>query len=182
VLPFIFREGYLAALEGAAFGVMASLYEPFGGANEFYLHGTLGIARATGGLIEQIVPLRAAACYSSAVHERAVRWHGYSSCPTGLLYRETDAAGTVAAWHALNRGGYDESGQLPNMNRVEFRARNPLFVAMANELQLAIAEGVHLWRTSPDDYAQMLFAGIDHIHRTFSWRRAAQEYVRVCQL
>ena len=36
VLPFIFVEGYRAALQGAAFGVMPSLYEPFGMANEFY--------------------------------------------------------------------------------------------------------------------------------------------------
>jgi glycogen synthase len=182
VLPFIFREGYFAALEAAAFGVMPSLYEPFGGANEFYLHGTVGIARATGGLVEQIVPHRAAACYSWAVHERAKRWHTFSARPTGLLYREADAIGAADLWQDLNAGGYDESGQLPEMNRLEHRAGNPLFVAMAAELQLAIEEGARLWAASLDLYAEMLVEGADYIRRTFSWRRAAHQYVRVCQL
>jgi glycogen synthase len=180
-LPFLFREGYFAALEGSAYGVMPSLYEPFGGANEFYLHGTVGIARATGGLIEQIVPLRAAACYSSAVHQRAARWHGLSGRPTGLLYREPDAVGVACHWHSLNRGDYDASGQMPGKNRVEHRSRNPLFLAMATELRLALDEGVSLWTSSQQMYFEMLVEGVDYIHRTFSWRRAAQEYVRVCR-
>jgi len=182
ILPFLFREGYFAALEGSAYGVMPSLYEPFGGANEFYLHGTVGIARATGGLIEQIVPLRAAACYSSAVHRRAARWHGFSGPPTGLLYREPDAVGVASHWHSLNRGDYDASGQTPGKNRVAHRTSNPLFFAMATELRLAIDEGVDLWTRSQGTYFEMLVEGVDYIHRTFSWRRAAQQYVRTCGL
>ena len=182
VLPFLFREGYFAALEGSAFGVMPSLYEPFGGANEFYLHGTVGVARATGGLIEQIVPLRAAACHSSAVHERVAPWHCSSARPTGLLYREPDAAGSAERWQSLNLGGYDAIGQTPGKNRVEHRGRNPLFVAMATELRLALEEGVRLWNDPHGLYFEMLAEGIHYIQRTFSWRRAAQEYVRTCGL
>jgi glycogen synthase len=37
VLPFRFDAGYMAALQGADFGVMSSLYEPFGATNEMAL-------------------------------------------------------------------------------------------------------------------------------------------------
>jgi glycogen synthase len=161
---------------------MPSLYEPFGSANEFYLHGTPGIARATGGLVEQIVPLRAAACYSDAVHAPATVWHAFSARPTGILYREPDTVSTAQRWQSLNEGEYDATGQSPDNDRVAQRSHNPLFAAMARELGLAIADGVRLWRESRDQYWRMLIEGVDYIQRTFSWERAAQEYVRTCGL
>src|SRR5262249_22447408 len=88
VFPFLFREGFLGALRGAAYGVMPSLYEPFGMANEFYLNGTVGIGRATGGIIQQIVPLHSAASYGSQTQRRAERWHAPGAAPTGFLFRE----------------------------------------------------------------------------------------------
>ena len=60
--PFRWSDGFIATLRGASFGLMPSLYEPFGMANEFYLNGTLGIGRATGGIIQQIVPLHGVSC------------------------------------------------------------------------------------------------------------------------
>ena len=79
VFPFLFREGFLGALRGATYGVMPSLYEPFGMANEFYLNGTVGIGRATGGIVQQIAPLRAAASFGKQVAERTARWHAPSA-------------------------------------------------------------------------------------------------------
>lgn len=62
--PFIWLAGFTAALQGAAYGLMPSLYEPFGMANEFNLAGgCVGIGRATGGNLAQIVPLRATAAF-----------------------------------------------------------------------------------------------------------------------
>ena len=90
VFPFVWQEGFFATLRGASFGLMPSLYEPFGMANEFYLNGTPGIGRATGGIIQQIVPFRAASCFSHAAEIRALRWHASSANPTGLLFRESD--------------------------------------------------------------------------------------------
>ncbi len=75
VLPFIFKEGFTAALQGATFGLMPSLYEPFGMANEYYLNGTPVIGRATGGIIQQIVPLRSALVYTPAVQQRDSFWY-----------------------------------------------------------------------------------------------------------
>ena len=89
--PFIWIAGFTAALQAAAFGLMPSLYEPFGMANEFYLTGAcVGVGRATGGNIEQIVPLRAGASFSRAVSVRANPHHSLSAHPTGILFRESD--------------------------------------------------------------------------------------------
>jgi glycogen synthase len=177
VLPFIFQEGYFAALQGATYGIMPSLYEPFGMANEFYFKGTVGVGRATGGIIQQIVPLRAAACFSHAVQRRSDRYYGASAKPTGFLYRERDGIDTaVADWTSINAADYDRSGKSPD--RVEQRSALPLFQAMVDELRTAIADAVQVYEEQPEVYFEMLVEGIGYIQRTFSWERAAQAYVR----
>jgi glycogen synthase len=176
-LPFRFAEGFLAALEGAAFGIFPSFYEPFGGANEFYLQGTVGIARATGGLIEQIVPLRAARCYSQAVHRRASVWHSLSAKPTGILYRETDDEGTVESWAGINHGNYDRLG-IEGPNRIDQRQDFPVFAGMIRELCCAMTDAARLFE-DPALYTEMALEGMAYIERTFSWYRAGEEYQRV---
>jgi glycogen synthase len=178
VLPFLFKEGFFAALQGAAYGIMPSLYEPFGMANEFYLNGTVGIGRATGGILQQIVPLRAASSFSRAVRVRAARWHTTSAQPTGILYRERDGLeSAVRDWRGINAAAYDKQGGYPD--RVEQREHDfALFRSMANELRIGIVDAVRLYQEKPELYYQMLTEGIDYIQRSFSWERAAQEYVR----
>lgn len=177
VLPFIFQEGYFSALQGAAFGIMPSYYEPFGMANEFYLKGTVGIGRATGGIIQQIVPLRRAAAFSKAVEVRTHRYFGISAPPTGLLYRERDDLPSAAAdWLIINSADYDKEGKNPD--RVEQRSALPLFRHMAGELRLALEDGVQIYRQQPDLYYEMLTEGIRYIQNTFSWERSAQIYLR----
>ena len=107
VLPFLFREGYVPALQGGAFGVMPSFCEPFGMANEFHLNGAVGVGRATGGLIQQIVPLRSVPSFTASVERRSSRWHAASAAATGLLYREPDdLPDIVEDWRAFNAAGY----------------------------------------------------------------------------
>jgi len=48
------EQGYLELQGGATFGVMPSIYEPFGAAVEYMANGTVNIGRATGGLVDQI--------------------------------------------------------------------------------------------------------------------------------
>lgn len=178
VLPFIFQEGYFSVLQGASFGIMPSLYEPFGMANEFYLKGTSGIGRATGGIIQQIVPLRSAAAFSHAVQVRTDPYYGSAAKPTGILFRERDGMPSeVADWLAINAADYDKTGKGPD--RVEERSRLPLFRAMARELRLGIEDGVKLYTMQSDLYYEMLTTGIHYIQNTFSWERTAQEYLRV---
>lgn len=54
VFPMRIEEGYHELQAGATFGIMPSIYEPFGAAVEYMANGTLTIGRTTGGLIDQI--------------------------------------------------------------------------------------------------------------------------------
>lgn len=54
VFPIRMQEGYQALQTGATFGLMPSVYEPFGAAIEYMVNGTVVIARETGGLRDQI--------------------------------------------------------------------------------------------------------------------------------
>lgn len=176
-LPFIFKAGFFAALRGATYGIMPSLYEPFGMANEFYLNGTPGIGRATGGIIQQIIPLRAISAFSRAVREKAERWHTASAQPTGILYRERDdIVSALDAWKSINAAEYDNKGGAPN--RVSERKNYALFQSMADELLVSIEDSIQVYHNDSRLYYRMITDGINYIRRSFSWKRAASEYAR----
>jgi glycogen synthase len=190
--PFRWDAGFTAALQGAAYGLMPSLYEPFGMANEFYLAGgCVGIGRATGGNLQQIVPLRATSSFSRAVRIRADPYHRLSTHPTGILFREKDEiASAWRDWKGINDACYHTSGGSPS-RVVERRGGTvkvngeekkypgyTVFREMAKELRIAIEEGIRLYSQDPELYYRMLAEGITHIQRTFSWQRAGQEYAR----
>jgi len=175
VLPALFKEGFLAALQGSAFGVMPSLYEPFGMANEFCLNGTVAIGRATGGIIQQIVPFRSVTSFSKAVRQRANSWHSQDDTPTGFLYREADRfSANEANWQAINATDYRINGGYPD--RIEERSRLPLFKAMANALENCITDAVILYQSKPEKYYRMIVNGIKYIQNNFSWEQTAQDY------
>jgi glycogen synthase len=48
------EKGFRELKMGSSFGIMPSIYEPFGGAVEYLVNGTVVIARKTGGLVDQI--------------------------------------------------------------------------------------------------------------------------------
>jgi len=54
VFPIRMEEGYQELQMGSTFGIMPSIYEPFGAAVEYMVNGTVTIARNTGGLADQI--------------------------------------------------------------------------------------------------------------------------------
>jgi glycogen synthase len=54
VFPIRMKEGYHELQLGSTFGIMPSIYEPFGAAIEYMVSGTVTIARKTGGLIDQV--------------------------------------------------------------------------------------------------------------------------------
>ena len=85
-----FFPGFEAVLRGATFGLMPSLYEPFGMANEYYLKGVPVVARATGGIIQQVVPLRGCSSFSTAVQKQIKHYYSHASEPSGILFRESD--------------------------------------------------------------------------------------------
>ena len=179
VLPFMFSEGYAAALRGAAFGVMPSLYEPFGSAGDFYLSGAVGIGRATGGLLQQIAPFRACPSFTPAVARLSSRWHQESVPATGFLYREPDGNPTIVAdWEAFNKVKYLSA---PNKDRCEERTKYRLFTDMAGALEQAIEDAIKVHGEPPSSdgsqpYFAMLLEGIGHLQRGFSWEWSSAEY------
>jgi glycogen synthase len=54
VYPIRMTQGYHELQTGSTFGIMPSIYEPFGAAVEYMANGTVTIARAAGGLKNQI--------------------------------------------------------------------------------------------------------------------------------
>ena len=54
VFPIRMAKGFHELQIGSTFGLMPSVYEPFGAAIEYMVNGTLVIARKTGGLVDQI--------------------------------------------------------------------------------------------------------------------------------
>lgn len=176
VFPFRFRDGYMNGLQGSSFGLMPSLYEPFGAANEFYLNGTVGIGRATGGITEQIVPYRQTACFNEAVASRSNRWHGTEAAATGFLFREPDSLPNLTAdWQQIVGGEYQLGDGSPN--RIEVRSQIRLISEMAEALRNAIRDAARLYSEDRPTYYKMLAAGIQHIQQNFSWDRAGAEYV-----
>jgi len=177
VIPAYWRDGYQAALQGATFGIMPSLYEPFGMASEYYQNGTPCIGRATGGLIQQIVPLRSAVACSRAVEDCVRPWHAWSALSTGILFREkTESTRRLSDWTAINAAGYRNA---PDGDRLSERMAYPLFQEMAGELCKALFDAGQLYHGDPGRYGSMVANGLQHIRAQFSWERCAGEYCRL---
>jgi glycogen synthase len=177
VLPFLFQEGYFSALQGATYGIMPSYYEPFGMANEFYLNGAVGIGRATGGILQQIIPLRSAGAYSEAVNKRTGKIYPPGTPPTGILFREKeDIQSTLADLRSIAQADYQLDGQ--GQDRIQHRSTLRLFTEISRELYISIVDGVSIYQSDPYLYYQLLTNGINYLQNTFSWQRTAQTYLR----
>ena len=64
VFPMRMERGYNELQMGSSYGLMPSIYEPFGAAIEYMVNGTVNIARNTGGLKDQIVDNESGLLYS----------------------------------------------------------------------------------------------------------------------
>lgn len=126
VYPFRMEKGYMEAMGGATYAVMPSLYEPFGAATEAYLAGTPVVARATGGLTDQV------ADYQSGPESA-----------TGFLFREKLPLG-------------DSWPSIINTDRPERRQGVPLYAMMAAALFDGLEAASLLWRADRRGYARML--------------------------
>lgn len=72
VYPMRMEQGYVELQTGATFGLMPSIYEPFGAAIEYMASGTVNVGRRSGGLVNQI-----------------------AGGETGFLFRESPASYTL---------------------------------------------------------------------------------------
>jgi glycogen synthase len=181
VKAFPFRltpEAFMALTRGSSFLVMGSLYEPFGGASEAYLAGMPVVARASGGLVQQIAPYPSAAL-SRQGRQLVALFHGRKAEPTGFLYREPSVPDVMADWQKIVECSY-----WPGGDRIEARKGIPLFDAMVQRAAWALQDAIDLYQTDQTAYAQMIYHGYQMLDN-FGWDRAIREYRRlydrVCQ-
>jgi glycogen synthase len=181
VKAFPFRldpEPFQALKEGSSFMAMGSLYEPFGAASDAYLAGMPLVARASGGLVQQVAPYSSAAL-SREGHRLVALFHGRKAEPTGFLYREPSVPDVVADWQKIVECSY-----WPGGDRIEARKGIPLFDAMVQRAAWALQDAIDLYQTDQAAYAQMIYYGYQMLDN-FGWDRAIREYRRlydrVCQ-
>ena len=154
--------------------VMGSLYEPFGGATEGYAVGTPVVARATGGLVQQVVPFTGDSC-NTAVRSLSHQFYGESDAPTGFLFHESglNAQEIAQGWRDILDCGY-----LPKGDRLKERLAIPLFQSMVYAAEGALNEAIDLYKTDQPEYAEMIYHGFGMLDR-FSWDQAVREYQEV---
>ena len=150
VLPFRIAGIYADLVKGITWSVWPSLYEPFGGVTEPYVWLTPVIARATGGLVQQVID------------------YGISPADaTGILYREsvpTDRAWQETAQKAMQRA----------TGPVE-REATALAQAQAAALRMAIVSAAELYRDHRSEYARLL-ANLPAMCRVLDWGRSVRDY------
>lgn len=147
------EEPFRAIQRGSSLLLMPSLYEPFGGANEAYLAGMPVVARATGGLIQQVLddePRNA----------------------TGVLFREEPVDDPASGWREIVAGDYDPAD--PGKDRLASRLEIPLYRRMVDGLTEALERGVSLYGDQ-EAYSRTVWNGWRHLEG-FTWRRAAAGY------
>ena len=149
IYPFRMEAGYQELMAGASYVVMPSLYEPFGASTEPYLAGTPVVARATGGLTDQVRDIGVNA-----------------ELATGFLYREQVAASVDAA---------ENWRRIQGLREPQARMSVPLYGAMVSSLAAALVQACGVYRYQPGQYARLLANGYD-MAQSFSWERAASEY------
>lgn len=151
IYPFRMEQGYMETMAGVTYAVMPSLYEPFGGATEPYLQGTPVVARATGGLVQQVVDLKQD-----------------PQNGTGILYREPPPE-FPHEWSRL------ETASTP-----EDRLSVSVYREMVSALALALTRAGDVYRTDSISYGRMLSNLADKA-LTFSWERTVKEYSDIYQ-
>ncbi len=154
VFPFRVEEGYAELQRGSTFLLMPSLYEPFGGAVEGYAVGTPVVARATGGLVQQVEPYP---------NEGA----------TGFLFGER--AGSAADWQRIVDCPYWDLD--PKGDRVEDRRSIPLFGEMVQAAAAALRTAIDFYTAKDGQraHARMIANGFRMLER-FTWMQAVAGY------
>lgn len=150
VLPFRIADIYADLVRGVTWSVWPSLYEPFGGVTEPYVWLTPVIARATGGLVQQVIDFRVSPKDS-----------------TGFLYRETVPADR-ARQEAEQRAMQAELDPA-------VRAATALFRAQAAALHEAIVGAAELYRDHASDYGRLI-ANLPAMCHVLDWGRSVRDY------
>jgi hypothetical protein len=174
VFPFrLSFEAFQALQNGSSYMVMGSLYEPFGAANEAYLAGMSVVARATGGLVQQVVPFTQAGL-SPYGRQLVAAFHGEDAPPTGFLFREPRLPDETDGWRRIVDCAYWDLS--PRGDRVaNDRVDIPLFERMVESAAEALQAAVDLYTSDQVAYARLIYNGFRMLAQ-FSWDRAIEGY------
>lgn len=178
VFPFRVEKQIFQALQrGSSFLVMGSMYEPFGAANEGYLLGIPVVARATGGLIQQVAPhpecLEREEILSLYGRQLVRKVHKAIAKPTGILFREQVSFSEESdGWRDIVDCGYWDTN--PKGDRAAARRDILLFRRMADSAAAALRLAVRVYRDQ-DQYAAMIHHGWSMLGQ-FEWKRAVAAY------
>jgi starch synthase len=148
IYPIRMRQGYRELMAGSSFTVWPSFYEPFGGVSESYARGTPVVARATGGLRQQVTDLE-----------------DDPATATGFVYREG------VPWEEQGPGWRTILDRADPGGRFGL----PLYEAMVDALTQALRRASWCFRHDPESYGRML-ANTGARSATLSWDRAAEEF------
>jgi len=160
VILFKNYELYLSALRASSWVLFPSIYEPFGSPSEAYINGTPCIARATGGLVSQIIPFK----------EEMTSWHDSidkirSAIPdnkaNGLLFYETETV-EIIEWQQYMAKGKN----------------NAVSEKLSAELIKALKDGLFLFLEKQDIYYKLVCNGLRKA-ASRSWEQVAGEYEEV---
>lgn len=176
IFPFRMARGFIELQKGASFLAMCSFYEPFGAATEGYAVGTPVVARATGGLVQQVVPFPSASL-SDSVRRLTHAFHTDHDPPTGFLFRERRLSPVKMkdGWRKILDCAY-----WPDGDRLQERLRIPLFDAMVTAASQAFRDAIEVFTHDQASYADMINAGFRMLEH-FSWDIAVREYDPVFQ-
>ncbi|MFX1534547.1 MAG: glycogen/starch synthase [Promethearchaeota archaeon] len=174
VFPLRMSVGYMELQQAASYIAMCSLYEPFGGATEGYANGTPVIARATGGLVQQVDPYNYHDL-SKDTQNLIKKFHGTERRPTGFLFKERITENVERDWAEIIRARYlDES---PIGNPVTERAKLSLFNAMVDAATEAFKQAIELFRQDYAAYVELINNGFK-LMGNFSWEKAVSRYIQ----
>lgn len=176
-LPYhLSGEIFMAIQRGSSYMVMGSLYEPFGAATEAYIAGMPVVARATGGLVQQVAYYP---CSNQVLSQYGQylsgRYHRENEPPTGILFREKWLS--EQAQHAGWRNIVDCSywNENPKGDRVANRKGVLLFDEMVKSAAAALQLAIEIYQSKPEAYGAMIYHGFQSL-KHFSWEKAISEY------
>ena len=164
------KDSYETLQKSANYIIMPSYYEPFGAANEGYASGTPVIARATGGLIQQVCPKNYDAL-PDKIKEHVSWYHEDLTNITGYLYREHPSTETVENWQYLL--STDFSRRRSVQEPIDWR--NPVFWSMVAELEIVLEKVIDDYKFDKESYSRMILNGIN-LFKKFSWDTSAKKY------
>lgn len=166
IWPFkIPRQEYQIFLAGSSFVIMPSFYEPFGSATEAFVHATPVIARATGGLITQVVSLEPFPL-PTFYHSFFSQTDWKQQAPTGILYREKyQGENAESQWGLIC--------SLPPERRMD----SPLYQAMVNAAYDALEKALLIFKNSAQ-YENLIINGINSL-KYFEWEPVIEKYRKV---